>query len=107
MTTPEAKVKLAVTKMLDKNGVYYFYPATHGYGRSGIPDIICCLKGKFIAIECKAGKNRPTALQDRELSRIHKAGGKAFVANENNVDDLEHILSNMTVSEESSYVRWY
>ena len=48
--TPEAKVKQQAVKVLKELGVYYFFPATHGYGRSGIPDIICCFKGKFIAI---------------------------------------------------------
>lgn len=82
--TPEGKVKAKVKKILDVYEVYYFCPATGGYGRSGIPDFVCCYKGKFIAIECKAGKGKTTALQDRELDRIQKSGGVAIVV----VDDL-------------------
>ena len=59
--TPEAKVKKAVKKMLDDRGAYYFMPATGGYGRSGVPDIVGCHKGIFFGIECKAGDNQPTA----------------------------------------------
>jgi len=88
-TTPEKKVKDAVVKILKQYGVYYFFPATHGYGRSGIPDIICCCKGKFLAIECKAGENRTTELQDREIVAIHKAGGVALVVWENSVELVE------------------
>ena len=47
--TPEKKVKDKVVKLLKQHGVYYFFPATYGMGRSGVPDIICCIKGKFLA----------------------------------------------------------
>lgn len=81
-TTPEKKVKDQVVKMLKAHGIYYFFPATHGFGRSGVPDVICCAKGKFIGIECKAGNNRPTALQEREMELIRESGGITYVTNE-------------------------
>jgi len=77
--TPENRVKNAVRKILEANGVYYFMPSTGGYGRSGIPDIIACVNGQFLAIECKAIGKHPTALQERELARIDYAGGKTLV----------------------------
>jgi len=90
--TPEAKVKASVVKLLKKHEVYYFFPATHGFGRSGVPDIICCMNGIFVAIECKAGKGKTTALQDRELKRIKENKGIAFVVNEENIHVLEAYL---------------
>lgn len=89
MSTPEKKVKDKVTKILEEAGCYFFFPATHGYGRSGVPDIIGCYKGRFFAIECKAGKGTTTALQQRELRRIDEAGGAAIVINENNIEELQ------------------
>ena len=88
MRTPEGKVKDKVVKILKQYGVYYFFPVTGGYGASGIPDIICCHNGRFIAIECKAGKNKATPLQDAHIARIRAAGGVAVVINEENVDGL-------------------
>ena len=82
--TPEKKVKDKVVKLLKKYDAYYFYPVMGGYGRSGIPDIISCYKGRFIAIECKAGKNQPTALQVDNIKRIRASGGIAVVVNETN-----------------------
>lgn len=76
--TPERRVKKEVEKVLDANDVYYFYPSTHGYGRSGVPDIIACVAGKFLAIETKAAGKEATALQKREMKRIHDAGGVAL-----------------------------
>jgi hypothetical protein len=94
--TPEKKVKTAVGKLLARYGVYFFYPVATGMGRAGIPDIIGCFKGHFIAIECKAGKNTTTALQERELYNIQSAGGIAIVINESNIVDLEEILNEST-----------
>jgi Holliday junction resolvase len=93
--TPESKVKLTVVKLLKQYGVYFFFPATHGYGRSGVPDIVCCINGKFLGIECKAGKNEPTALQQREINQIQAAGGMAMVVRED-LTLLEFLLKELT-----------
>ena len=90
--TPEGKVKAQVKKILDERGVYYFCPATGGYGRSGVPDFICCYNGAFMAIECKAGKGDLTALQTRELTRIDAAGGEAVVVRETSMDNFIKFL---------------
>jgi Holliday junction resolvase len=100
--TPESKVKAAVVKLLKQYGAYYFFPATHGYGRSGVPDIVCCIKGKFLAIECKAGKGETTALQDKEINAIRTAQGVAAVARETNLDMIEQILKELTHEEKRS-----
>jgi len=90
--TPEKKVKARVEAMLKAKGVYYFFPATHGYGRSGVPDIIACDRGRFLAIECKAAGGKLTALQEREITRIRVEGGVALVIHEDNFHALEQAL---------------
>ena len=91
-TTPEWKVKKAVRILLDTMGIYHFMPPANGFGRAGIPDIIGCMDGHFIAIECKAGKGKTTALQDRELNAITNHGGTVFIAREDNLEDLQQLL---------------
>ena len=91
--TPESKVKKKVVAILKKHKCYYFYPVTGGFGKSGVPDIIVCAYGRFVGIECKAGKNKPTALQKKNLNEIAAALGYAMVVNENNIDDVETILN--------------
>jgi len=87
--TPEAKVKKKVVDVIKKNGAYYFFPATGGYGRSGVPDIVFCYRGYFVAIECKAGSNKPTALQEAEMAKIRQAQGFVLVVNEDNIPDVQ------------------
>ena len=79
MATPESLTKKGVVNLLTHANIYHFFPAANVYGRAGIPDIICCVNGHFLAIECKAGKGRTTALQDRELQRIRDSGGNALI----------------------------
>ena len=90
--TPEAKVKKKVAAVLKDLGAFYFYPVTGGYGRSGIPDIIGCYQGMFFGIECKAGSNKPTPLQEQALKEISEQGGISLVVNEDNIDDVRNTL---------------
>ena len=90
--TPERRVKTQVRKVLDRLGAYYVMPVTSGYGNSGAPDFLVCLRGRFIGIECKAGTNTPTPLQEKNLRDITKAGGVSLVVNEVNLDGLEETL---------------
>lgn len=90
--TPEAKVKAAVRKVLTELGAYYVMPVTGGYGNSGAPDFLVCLQGRFVGIECKAGKNKPTPLQEKNLHLIREAGGIALVVNDDNVGSLKQLL---------------
>ena len=90
--TPEAKVKAKIKTILKEYGIYYAMPIGTGYGSSGVPDFLCCVNGKFVAIEAKAGKGEPTALQWKNLSDINKSGGYTCVINETNLDYLVKVI---------------
>jgi Holliday junction resolvase len=92
MMTPEKKVKAEVVRILKVYGAYYFYPVAGGYGAAGIPDIVGCYNGRFFAIECKAGKNKTTALQDMNIAKIHGQAGYAIVVNETNTQDVAEMM---------------
>ena len=92
MMTPEKKVKAKVVEILKGFGAYYFYASTGGYGASGVPDIICCYKGRFIGIECKAGKGKTTALQEKNIAQIIAQGGLALVINEDNIEEVRMFM---------------
>jgi hypothetical protein len=94
--TPEAKVKKKVVDTLKHYGAYYFQPVTGGFGRSGVPDLVACYRGRFIGIECKSGDKKPTALQQKNLDDIEKEGGIALVINEDNTHTLENDLKLLT-----------
>ena len=91
-STPEKKVKDAVKKLLNEHGAYHFSPVTGGFGTSGVPDIVACIQGKFIGIETKAGKGKPTALQEKNLMNIMNTGGIAVLVNEGGIETLKLFL---------------
>ena len=91
--TPESKVKDKVKKLLDSYaGIYYFMPIGTMYSRIGVPDIVGSYQGIFFAIECKAGSNKPTELQKREIAKINNSGGRAMVVNEDNIEEIKTML---------------
>jgi len=96
--TPESKVKKKVVAILQQFGVYFFYPVTGGYGRSGVPDIVGCWKGRFIGIECKAKGGVPTALQMKNLLDITKQKGISLIVDETGVGMLMLLMATWDTS---------
>lgn len=76
--TPEGKIKEKVKKLLVEHGAYFFMPVQTGYGKRTL-DFLCCIKGRFVAIETKRPGGIPTKLQDIIASEISDAGGVTFV----------------------------
>jgi Holliday junction resolvase len=91
--TPEGRSKAAIKRWLDRHDIWYFMPAANGFGKVGIPDIICIVAGRFVGIEVKApGKeNNLTENQKTRIEEIQRAGGIAFVAS--HVETVEEKLA--------------
>ena len=69
----------------------------HGgaYGTSGIPDIICCLNGRFVAFEVKTESGKLTKLQEATIQKIKAAKGEAFKVT--SVGEAKEIIENLTL----------
>lgn len=92
--TPEGRVKAAVKKILASTPDCWFYmPVQNGMGVVGIPDVIACVRGKFLAIETKApGKlANVTINQAHQITAINDAGGTAIV-----LDDVRGLAMMLT-----------
>lgn len=64
------------------------------YSQMGVPDILACIKGRFVAIEVKRPKEKPRPTQIAWLDAIERAGGIAFwaVSLEEVKDKLKELL---------------
>ena len=80
-----------IIKYLESVGAYVVKVVAAS--KKGVPDIIACYKGSFIAIEVKTPLTRhnTTKLQDYNLKKVREAEGYAIVAVE--VEDLFATLS--------------
>lgn len=90
--TPEAHVKKQVKQILAKHKVWYFMPAMSGFGRAGIPDFICCIRGRMLGIETKAKNGKLTRIQEIEQKAINDAGGVCVVLRPDRVQALELLI---------------
>lgn len=92
MKQPETKFKERVQKDL-KTLPNCWFIKTQERGRRGVPDILICLKGQFIAIELKTDTGRLDKLQEITLSKINDAGGTAFPTTPSRWEQDFHLLS--------------
>lgn len=75
MTKPEKKLQDKVVRYLRDRGIYYLNLYGDGRSGKGKPDIIACIKGKFVAFELKVGANDMQADQVIHKRRIERSGG--------------------------------
>lgn len=89
----ERDILIAIKIYLTSLGSDVFFWKEHGgpYGTSGIPDIICCYKGRFLGLETKLPGGKLTALQRRALDKINAAGG--IGRRVESVDDVKAVIA--------------
>lgn len=92
---PEAEFQANIIEYLRLRFGPRFWYVNHlgGLGqRAGIPDLLCSIDGRFVALEIKSpsGKGRLGPRQAEELEAIRKAGGTAEVIS--SWDDLDRVL---------------
>ena len=82
----------AIKRYLASLGSDVFFWKEHGsvYGTNGVPDIICCYKGRFLGLECKLPGGRLTKLQKRTIEQITRAGGVACRVE--SVEDVKRVI---------------
>ena len=89
--TPEGAIVKACLEYLNLKGIFAWRNNSGAlrdktnrpvmFGKPGSADILGILPGgKFICVECKAGKGKPTEKQKEFLGRISKMGGCAILA---------------------------
>jgi hypothetical protein len=84
-TTPEGRWKKKVSEALKALGIWHYFPANNGYGKSGIPDVVAIVDGTFVGVEVKADANKkPTPLQLLRAKEIQEAGGFWFLVYSDN-----------------------
>ena len=83
MATPEGTIKARIDMMLNDYrsiGVvmWWFKPVQYGMGKRAL-DYICCIAGRFVAIEAKRDGGTLRPLQRQTARDILVSGGKVFI----------------------------
>ena len=87
----EKDIVAAIMRLLKRTPRCFAWKEHGGmYGSAGIPDVICCVDGRFFAFEVKTPEGRLTKLQEHTIHRIKVAGGHAHVVR--SVEDVKAVL---------------
>lgn len=91
----EGQLTSQIKNYLASKGAYCEKIFGGGFQASGIPDIIVCYRGLFIAIEVKSPthKGRASDIQKLKIRRIRECGGIAFITD--NMEDVENIFNSI------------
>lgn len=92
----EKQIENAIKKYLASKGVWYIKHHANKFTKVGVPDILGCWKGKFIAIEVKTPVGVLSELQKYNLEAIRNAGGISFVAR--SLQDVQEVINDDTNS---------
>jgi Holliday junction resolvase len=65
------------------------------FTKAGIPDLLVCCKGKFIALEIKAPTGKPSELQLYNVEKIKEAGGIALVLYPKDFAQFKELIKNL------------
>ena len=69
-----------IKAFLKEQGAWFIkYWAGSKFTKDGIPDILACVNGYFLAIEVKAQNGRPSELQKYNVREINDSGGYAVI----------------------------
>lgn len=75
----ERDIVAAILRLLKKTPCCYAWKEHGGmYGTAGVPDIIACINGRFVAFEVKTETGKLTKLQEITIQKIRNAKGQAF-----------------------------
>lgn len=92
----ERDIVAAILRLLKKTPCCYAWKEHGGmYGTAGVPDIIACINGRFVAFEVKTETGKLTKLQEITIHKIRNAKGQAFKVT--SVAEVAAILKQMEV----------
>lgn len=82
---PEKQFENRLKEIISERGGWFVKYWGGGYfTRKGVPDLLCCYRGRFLAIEVKAENGKVSAEQTQEIAKIKNSGGIALVLRPSN-----------------------
>jgi hypothetical protein len=88
----EKQFEQKVKQFLKEQQCWVLKTWSNGVQREGVPDLLVCCDGYFIAVELKAAGGTPTELQLWNIEKIREAEGIAIVLYPNMFDQFQHMI---------------
>lgn len=75
----EKNFEMRIKRFLEDQEAYWVKYFANAYTKAGIPDLLCCVNGHFVAVEVKAQTGKASPLQIYNCNKIRQANGFAFI----------------------------
>lgn len=95
----EKQFENKVKKYLKDHGCWYvkYWSGRSQNGKKftkdGIPDLLVCCNGHFMALELKAENGHPSKLQEWNIEQIRNAGGFAMVVYPDDFEMIKEVIN--------------
>lgn len=88
----EKRFETKIKKFLEQENCWYVKYFANAYTSKGIPDLLCCVNGYFLAVEVKAENGRASELQKWNVDKIRSCGGKAIILKPSQFDSFRELV---------------
>lgn len=103
----EKQFENKVKKFLTDHGCWLIkYWAGAAYTKSGVPDLLVCVKGYFMGVELKAANGRPSDLQIWNLRKISESGGIAILLYPKDYDQFKEFVTDICAGDSPAYGKY-
>lgn len=89
----ESTIQAAILNFLRLLGAYCWAIKTEVCNERGVPDILCCYRGRFVGFEVKTAKGKISGPQRVQNERIRRACGRAVIVH--CVEDVQAVLKHI------------
>lgn len=105
-TAQEKLFEEKIKNFLKSKGCWYVKYFANRMTKSGIPDILACVNGYFLAIEVKAPKGKPSELQYYHQDQIRESGGISIILYPDQFEDFKCLVADLLNKPNTKEIWW-
>lgn len=102
----EKRFEEQIKKFLTERGWYFVKYFANRNTKSGIPDILACVSGRWVAIEVKAARGRASELQLYNRRKIREAGGISIILYPNQFEEFKRLILQIETGNFQNYMQY-
>ena len=91
----EKSFQSKLIKLIEKNNGYVVKFNASAISKTGVPDLLACINGKFIGLEVKKENGKPSEIQLWNIEQIKKSGGIAMVVKPSDYENVKKLIEKL------------
>lgn len=95
-----------IKRFLKARGYYFVKFFANRMTKTGVPDILACVRGRWVAIEVKAANGRASPLQLWNREQIRQAGGIAIILYPDKFEEFKELVKLIEEGEFEHYMQF-